>query len=176
MPDVWTEEIVEALRAKARIPSHSFRSIATDLNIEFGLSLTRCSVSGKIARMGISKANPVIVKRRDLPPVPQVRKRRAVNGGEVNVGGEAYAIIHALRRRAAEISGNEPPRPAAPETFQNRVGLMDARADQCRWPAADDGTATMVCGEQTVCGSYCAAHYVRVWRPARTLQLAVAAE
>lgn len=163
LPEIWTDDVVAALRTKFRVPSHSFRSIARDLNAEFGLSLTRCAVAGKVARLNLVKAS-LSFKKQNLPPAPRIRKRRGLNGGHVNPGGEAYAIIQSLRARAIHAETPSPTATATVETFGKSVAILDARADQCRWPAADDGSATHVCGDKTLIGSYCAQHYVRVWR------------
>lgn len=43
------------------------------------------------------------------------------------------------------------------------VPLLDARYNQCRWPAAEDGSARIVCGAETDGGSWCDYHRNRVF-------------
>jgi hypothetical protein len=47
-----------------------------------------------------------------------------------------------------------------------RVSLIDATKDQCRYPAADDGSAAMVCGAPVCEGSYCIRHIRMIRRRA----------
>lgn len=49
----------------------------------------------------------------------------------------------------------------AVEVSADRISLMRAGAKHCRWPAADDGSATMVCGDKIVAGSFCLRHALR---------------
>lgn len=49
----------------------------------------------------------------------------------------------------------------AVETSAGRISLISAGAEHCRWPAADDGSATMVCGDKIVAGSFCLRHALR---------------
>ncbi len=163
MSESWANEVVEALRQKLRNPTHSFRTIARDLNAEFGLALTRSAISGKVARLGLVKVTPKLPKI-ELPSAPKIARPKAY-GVAVNAGGEAYAILQSLRKKKPV----KPPRRPTPTNFdddmrETRVHLLKARDGQCRWPAADDGSATMVCGAEVEIGSYCPEHRARAYR------------
>lgn len=45
----------------------------------------------------------------------------------------------------------------------HRISLLSASADQCKWPAADDGSAILVCGDPVFSGSWCHRHAVIVY-------------
>lgn len=78
-------------------------------------------------------------------------------------GAEDSGLAKSIKNRTGEkaiLSGDEATDLAA-EEFPNRIPLMAARDHHCRWPAADDGSGSMVCGAPVHDRSYCHHHYTR---------------
>jgi len=115
------------------------------------MGISRNAVIGKLHRLKL--------KRRDEKHAPVVRnaadeaqtaprKKRARPARTANVA----------RPTAVQILRAEEAPSLAFDITTTRVSLLEARRYQCRYPAADDGSATVVCGRTVQGGSYCAAH------------------
>jgi GcrA cell cycle regulator len=111
------------------------------------LGTTRNSVIGKAKRLGLVNANSrgsVMSRAKHMPKPAEPRAPRAQ-----------------LQRRIKPVL--PPPdemEPTIPiDVCPNRASLLEATASHCRWPAADDGSATMVCGDPKFGPySWCARH------------------
>jgi hypothetical protein len=141
----WPPEIVARLRVLN--DGRSMSQVAHTLNREFGLSLTRNAVSGKVFRMDLDwvtrpgrkslvlkSSAPARMSKPKRPSVP-----RAVVGG---------MIATAAFKPLAGAQG---------------VSFMDMRPRMCRWPIRDDknGVADLFCGAPAERGRhfcYCPTH------------------
>lgn len=143
--EVWTDEMVERLRALHRADQHTARQIATALNREFGVRLTHSAIIGKLHRSGIMKEHPI--RRPGRPSTtgaPKKPKPIAVRSDNVGACKKSTKVTTAPK--------------FAEEKSITSVRLIDATDDQCRWPVSGDGSALMVCGAKIVHGAYCAKH------------------
>lgn len=150
----WRPERVAKLR-ELRAQGLSNLQIARALGAK-----SRAAISGKLHRLGLgletsapqplSRVSSTHVEKR----VKEIKQSRP---------------MEALVRTAP---APRPPGPAlqpdgfadiAVEAGASRVSLLSAAPDQCRWPAADDGSATMVCGAIVHTGSYCTRHALRMF-------------
>lgn len=128
---------------------------------EFGLSASqiakemsapsRCAIIGKARRLGLQSKNS-----------PNARPRHATNTPR---SAPRLSRLRVPRRQMQEprfpdlsvIVSNEPN--TSPEMCANRISLLEATEGHCRWPAADDGSAMMVCGDPSLTGhSWCPRH------------------
>lgn len=144
-PHFWTDERMEELKRLYGF-GLSASQIAKEMNAP-----SRCAVIGKARRLGLQSKNS-----------PNARPRHGVNAAR---SAPRPPRIGTPRRRAqaprfpdlSVVAPNEPE--IAPDVYPNRVSLLEATGAQCRWPAADDGSASMVCGNQTIDGhSWCLGH------------------
>lgn len=147
----WAPEHDEALK-KLRVDGYSSSQIARMLNDEFRTRYTRNAVIGRAKRLGLCEAKartgPKLIKRaREARPALRLVKAR----NEAIQADSAFDAEY-VETGADEIADLEIP------VCPNRVSLLSANSDQCRWPAADDGSATMVCGDPVRVGSYCLRH------------------
>jgi GcrA cell cycle regulator len=147
----WNDEREGELKKQLEL-GYSASQIAQNMHAP-----SRCSIIGKARRLGLVFKNPAgggsSRPKNTQRPTPKSPR------------------THAERR---------PPQPRFPDLsvvtsdepevvtgiFPNRVSLLDATSDQCRWPAADDGSAMMVCGDPKY-GSHpwCARHCRVAYEP-----------
>jgi GcrA cell cycle regulator len=145
----WSPERVQKLR-ELFDQGLSCRDIANELG-----SVSRNAVIGKLTRLGLTRGAAARQK-----PAKRARARRAKSARPIDeLTKDLQQQFAITRRRAAvpvfkaiEISDLNIEIAAA------RVSLIDATKDQCRYPAADDGSAIMVCGAPVREGSYCIRH------------------
>lgn len=140
-PHSWTEERTTELKRLFEL-GLSCSQIAADLG-----HVTRCGVSGKLHRLGLRRENSRSAqsfRAGDPPRAPRPRIRR--------------------RRPQPHIKPMLPPPDEMESTiptnvFPARISLLETTEIHCRWPAADDGSATMVCGDPKFGPySWCARH------------------
>jgi GcrA cell cycle regulator len=122
------------------------------------------------AAMGIKSRNSIIGKLHRLG----LRREKTI-GAKQSHGVEAGVRTRASRsqNRSAPVKAKLAPIdfdaiPDIPvDICPNRVTLLSCEPSHCRWPAADDGSADMVCGDPKVEGrSWCARHCRIAFRPA----------
>lgn len=116
----WEQYPVLLDRMKAlRLTGISTASIAKLLNAEFGTSLTKNAVCGRIGREGLAKTSSndghIRSSRKVNPYLPRPKEERTVT--------------------------------EAPEPL--RIPLLQAKTGQCRAPAAEDGSGHAICGLPT---------------------------
>lgn len=148
----WTDERVEQAK-KLFHEGLSFAQIAA----EIGGGLSRNAVIGKLHRLGLKGSKQVSA-------APKMHKRTMRRGGP---------RLRLVAEEAAPTDKRKPPTvvklPVDPAVTMcaTRVSLLDARQDQCRWPASDDGSASMVCGAKTWADGkpWCAQHARRSIQP-----------
>jgi GcrA cell cycle regulator len=92
-------------------------------------AISRNAIIGKARRLGLTRPLPRPLRRSSEPSVPSL------------------SVI------TADIPDT------STDTYPNRVSLIEADESHCRWPAADDGSAMMVCGDEKEPGhSWCPRH------------------
>lgn len=134
---VWTDEAIDFLKQKCAEPL-SATQIAQAMRERFGHDFSRCSIIGKIDRLGIERNLP---ERK--APTKRLRKPR----GLIN--------LHKSKNRLRLVW-------SAPEIFNGSGISLAAIADhQCRYPLGEpNGLDTMFCGAaQYGEHSYCLPHY-----------------
>ena len=144
----WTEERVERLK-KLWAAGESSGRIAEKLG-----GVTRNAVIGKLTRLGLS---------RRTTPARKVRKRRrskARPARQPESQGEPFPTeaVEPEPSRQFDFPIWEP-LPADPQHAgpQARIGILDLRPGQCRWPLGDRDFH--FCGRETVPGKpYCLQH------------------
>jgi GcrA cell cycle regulator len=154
----WTDDRIGQLKQLWEA-GHSANQIAAELG-----GVSRNAVIGKIHRLGLSG--------RAKSPLPTAHTHHAAKHiketrPKGNDGSEAFRIVHAIKK--ARATAPAIPAAIAPEPLEiiaSRVSLLAAASNQCRWPAADDGSATMVCGARVRGGSFCAGHARIAFQPA----------
>lgn len=147
----WTEPRIVELRSLFD-RGLSNNQIAVTMGVR-----SRNAVIGKLHRLGL---------RRE--PVATVSKQSRVARAIVNrvQKPKLQRPLEAFVRTRPVIESRPELEPDsftdfAIETSVGRVSLISAGAKHCRWPAADDGSATMVCGDRIVAGSFCLRHALR---------------
>jgi GcrA cell cycle regulator len=123
---------------------------------------SRSAVIGKLHRLGLTRrGNPrmAAIRKKSGPPKSKPSSPPPMPVARISPPPVQPGIATAI---AVEITAT-------------RVGLLAAAPDQCRWPAADDGSATLVCGAAVRAGSWCAAHARRVFAPLRGIGPAASA-
>jgi GcrA cell cycle regulator len=136
----------------------SNNQIAAEMDIH-----SRNVIIGKLHRLGLTREVVAGASARGHHTAKRIKEARPKG----NVGSVAYAVIHGIKAQQARAAEPEKsvPEPKPVEIISGRVSLFSARANQCRWPAADDGSATMVCGASALDGSWCVYHANRAFVP-----------
>jgi GcrA cell cycle regulator len=169
MTSPWTNETVAKISELWKV--HSAEQISHILWRDDRILVSRNAVVGKINRLGLT-----ISDKSRVHPLTRhnghERPKAAPPVAKGTVGSKAYAVIHGIKKQQARaIAPIEDPVQAEPtpiEIIAGRVSLLSAASDQCRWPAADDGGASMVCGTRVhSSGPWCAHHARRAYEPAR---------
>jgi GcrA cell cycle regulator len=145
----WTAERVSELKRLFE-NGLSNNQIAVEMNIK-----SRNAVIGKLHRLGLNRDGSI--ETRGLH-VSLPKKVRAAKPKPVEIPPPAPKPVPQKPARGGPELDVESIKDLAFETTATRIPLLAARANQCRWPAADDGSATMVCGEIASEGSYCRRH------------------
>jgi len=136
MGEVWPDAQVARLRellSKSKTGYFtSARTLALDLNKEFGTTLTRNSVIGKVTRLGLQLPN------KPHPPKPP-----------------GYRHAPTVRRKS-------PPKPLPkPQPARDVVqcALVQLTEETCRWPIGNPQDRGFgFCGDPVSAGCYCARH------------------
>jgi GcrA cell cycle regulator len=148
----WTAEHDAALK-RMRTNNFSSAQIAVALNGEFGTRYSRNAAIGRAHRLGLTLTDP-------RPQQP----------------AKVFKIRDASKPRIRYVTAKVKLQELDPEPFSdlpidvcpNRVTLLSCEPSHCRWPAADDGSAEMVCGDTKVAGySWCARHARVAFSPAQ---------
>lgn len=137
----------------------SNNQIAVEMNIR-----SRNAVIGKLHRLGLTRDNGPGQKQSQAARgiVRRVRAPKAVSVEPQHPKAEAFVRAKSIQVDPAfETDGVTD---LDIEFSANRVSLLSSGKDQCRWPAADDGSAAMVCGDPVRSGSYCKRHSLRSFR------------
>jgi GcrA cell cycle regulator len=146
MQHFWTDDRIAELKRLFE-KGLSCSQIAAELG-----HVTRNAVIGKLNRLGLGKGPTASSARIAAlrPTQPREPKPR-------------------LKPRfppLSVVSTDEPALP--PDVCPNRISLLDAMEGHCRWPAADDGSASMVCGDDKFPGhAWCARHCRVAYEPRR---------
>lgn len=151
----WAPPVVARLRALN--DGRSMSEAAAVLNREFGLSLSRNAVIGKVSRLGVDWMTSPASKSLILKGAPPKKRRAGRQGKPSSVRVEAArgdgAGVTRLRGRAA----------FNPLAGFPGVALMDLGAGACRWPVRENKNriADLFCGAPRAVGAalcYCPAH------------------
>ena len=146
----WTDDRVERLRTLFD-RGMSANQIACEMGIP-----TRNAVIGKLSRLGL-KRNDVTTPKASLAADKTRPKQQRVR---------STPFIPPSPRKSARKQLAEIPMTVPADVSPTRIAILDATSDQCRFPAADDGSAQMVCGGHTLAGfSWCASHARIVFAP-----------
>lgn len=155
----WTDQRVAELK-RLFDNGLSNNQIAVEMDIK-----SRNAVIGKLHRLGLTRGSGQdakqsngargIVKRAQAPK-PQTQRPMEAFVRTRPIQADTAFDVHYI-----EVEKEADGITDLSIYFANRVSLLSVGADQCRWPAADDGSATMVCGAPVCAGSYCARHALR---------------
>jgi GcrA cell cycle regulator len=146
---VWTEERVNRLRRLWRDGWTAARIAA-----EFGPSISRSAVLGKVHRLGLSADRPRRSGRRQAVGCPATEMAAAAGRP-----GEALAPGSGGSKLRSRPEAASPPRPAqAADLPSGGLGFLDLRRGQCRWPYGPDRGVTTFCGRPVSRGAYCCGH------------------
>lgn len=154
----WSDATVERLKTLSA-EGYSAAQIARQLNVEFGVKLSRSAVIGKVGRLGLALGGSA---KRTPPSAP----RRPATG-------KAKAA-RTNRRKLVTPAPTPPLPPAEPSQagLFDPVSLMDLQSHHCRWPVSIDGPdpaesrLEQFCGAPKTSLAYCAGHAARAYRPA----------
>lgn len=140
---VWTEDRVTRLRRLWRDGWTAARIAA-----EFGPSISRSAVLGKVHRLGLSAS------RRQAMGCPAAEATPAAGRP-----GETLAAGSGGSKPPSRPEAASSPRPApAADLPSGGLGLLDLRRGQCRWPYGPDRGVTTFCGRPVSRGAYCRGH------------------
>lgn len=144
----WTDAAIADLERHCKAGASS-SVIAGLLVSEYGGTLTRNAVIGKLSRLGLSNGRPITAKDRQAPARPRPIRR------------SPFAIPQPPRLESVRA---EPP--IAPESPPDGgVPLLKLKAHHCRWPYGDPQEAGFVfCGQPRdprATLSFCEAHRLK---------------
>lgn len=148
----WTGERVTTLRALFE-QGLSNAQIAVEMNIK-----SRGAIIGKLHRLGLRREAGAAGAPK---PVRVSSTRVAARLKEIKRLRPMEAFVRTTRASPSPAFESDGVTDLEIEIGDHRVSLLSAGPDQCRWPAADDGSANMVCGAHTASGPYCARHHFR---------------
>lgn len=147
---LWTTEIIDALKVGVAKADFSADGIASILNKQFNLNLTRNAVIGKVNRLGLCLRGRGRSNIADRPRRPPIERK-------------AYRVM------TTKLAPLPPPKPepviiAVVDSAALGTGLIsifDLKPTSCRWPHGN-ATPFLYCG-QSVCNndpneSYCLGH------------------
>jgi GcrA cell cycle regulator len=143
----WTEPRVTELRALFD-KGLSNNQIAVAMGVK-----TRSAVIGKLHRLGLRREAVATVSKQSRGArgiVNRVQQQKPQRALEAFVRTKPISDSPALESDGVT--------DIAIEASADRISLLRAGAKHCLWPAADDGSATMVCGSRIIAGSFCARH------------------
>lgn len=146
---VWTEDRVTRLRRLWRDGWTAARIAA-----EFGPSISRSAVLGKVHRLGLSADRPRRSGRRQAVGSPTAEVATAARRP-----GEALAAGSGGSKPPSRPEAAPPPRSPQPADLPSGgLGLLELRRGQCRWPYGPDRGVTTFCGRPVSRGAYCRGH------------------
>lgn len=152
MSTVWTDALVDEVK-RLLADKYTARQVAEKLNLP-----SRNSVISICHRRGIelNRRPKSISGKRRYPPKTSLTPRTTGRA----IGAQASGITRAIANRQKFEQGEEAS-DIDLDACPNRVTLFAAQSWHCRWPAADDGSAKMVCGDPVTRGSWCERHNAR---------------
>lgn len=183
----WTEEALARLKTLA--PQLSAGQIAGALSREFGASITRNAVIGKLRRIGTPLSKPRApssagdVEKRPAPEEVDALADRIGDPDPADVPPCEQAVERAApkiaKRKQNEAAAFPPPLavvPAAPQSEATELesgavaesrlcSFDDLKWHHCRWPIGDVRTGgVMYCGAPKGAGKpYCCEHHARAY-------------
>lgn len=145
-PERWTAGLIETLKLR-----WAQGASASQIARELGEGFTRNSIVGKVHRLGLSNS-----ERPPRPPIPRPRARVARPKKAQTNPKRQYHILN-TDDSGWSLMSHKPD--------MGRVGLLDAKANECRW----------ICDNDLCCGAYapdlarqwCSFHASVVFRPVR---------
>ena len=139
----WSDDKLEELK---RLWAEGYS--ATDIALELGAPFTRCSVLGKLGRMGLQRHKP----RQALRPKEQKVRRRAV--------------FIAPQAPPQPPQAPQPEEPALLPPKSRKLPLMQLEEHHCRWPT--EGPPFKFCGaRRRGSGPYCPYHMGKAFNKPR---------
>jgi len=145
---VWSDERVQQLR-KLYDAGLSCSEIAAEL----GGNVSRNAVIGKLHRIGLKRG-----------PMPGRKRGSTFTAPRERVAKPRPVVVIAPRFKPAPPAKPWVDAPAVVpgQVLATRIPLLETHKHHCRWPAADDGSARMVCGAQSLPDLPYCAHHMRV--------------
>jgi GcrA cell cycle regulator len=145
MSDCWDDDQVVACLKALCIQPLSNAEIAYELNIKFGLSLSRNAVIGKRTRLGL------------LGTAPKPRTRKAKNKPSDR------RLIRRSRRPQPPVFAQPLPLLPLPSSFPYACNILALNNETCRFPCGDPGSSNFFfCGspeaDLSLARPYCSAH------------------
>jgi GcrA cell cycle regulator len=159
----WPQERVKRLRELFH-EGLSCGAIAAALG-----SVSRNAVIGKLTRLGVKRGEVALgqTSRKAKRNEAEIARAPAARSAKPRAKPQKTVLVVSapiLQVRAPTLEGVERVETPA-DIGATRVSLLSATKHHCRWPAADDGSATMVCGGSVIAGtSYCARHSRAMFR------------
>lgn len=160
----YTTEQLDYLKGSVERQNASFKEITRAFNEEFGTRVTRSAVLGLANRKKwAGRGRPYGrqgVKISKAPTETQALNR-ILAAKEVRDRGADSGLLKTIKKAPSVAADIEPTESVdlARETIPTRIPMLEALERQCKWPAADDGTASMVCGGRTIARRpYCEHH------------------
>lgn len=148
--DTWDDDaMVEQMKA-LYLGGQPTSAIAKVLNKQFGATLTRNSVIGKLSRLGVVRSGSTSPTRAPKAPVVRTEALRIVNA----------RAVAAKARVEREPAPPPDPIPERPQEGPGSATLLTLAAHMCKWPIGDPGTDGFTfCGRQHPNeGPYCSHH------------------
>ena len=161
----WTRERVAFITEQYLIYRKSGGEIARML----GPAFTRNSVTGKLFRTGALKARSGMGLRGDhgLPRGANFGNPRSASRKAREEAKPPAPAKQLVEERPQAEPGNADFVKKAQALFEiNGIALLNAKDDQCRWPARSVNGAAHVCGAPKARGAYCETHAAVAYRSA----------
>jgi hypothetical protein len=137
----------------------SYTAIAKELSVKYGVHVTRCSISGKCSRMGLTMKPLTDEQYRERQRTAAKHKRpRTRFGLETATITTRTGIIRRgcnqiCEAEIREVTYNEPI-----EHSEFAISLLEIHDRQCRYPLNDPGPGFLYCGAPTE-RTYCDHHH-----------------
>jgi GcrA cell cycle regulator len=139
MPEAWPEERIAQMK---NLWERGWS--AGEVAAELGNGVTRNAVIGRVHRMGLVRNKKSEPPPKKPPPAPTPRAPRVAEP-RPDLGIEIDTIAD-----------------TKPDTSPFACSIADLRENQCRWVLGKP-TNAVYCGAPTARGSWCPAHYRRVY-------------
>ena len=151
----WTDNTLARLREYLEA-GYSASQIATQLNNEFDIRLSRNAVIGKYKRLGL---NPAPRSLRETVRAKALEDRKRASGFRSRKSSVSPPTKDDGRLQAPDQSVSVLPSETAPGA--RMLGLLDLRSGQCRYPhdeKGEDGFTIFCAADAAPESSYCPAH------------------